>query len=474
MPVTPFTYHFGFHTLALGYRWLTGLSSSDAILVLGQVLNGLAPLGVYVLALLATRRPWVGLGAAAIVGLISLFPGYYVSWGRYTQLSGLIILGPLLGLLIANTEWSNGTDRQRDWAWIASLSILAAGLVYVHYRVVAFAVTFLVAAIIVNKRFVWRIWLPAGVGTLLLAGPWLWRLLEVWILPKLTDPSTYLAPGNYNDFPWQYFNGWLERSWWAMAFVGVVIGVIRRERAIWLVAAWTALTAALLNIPGAGSWVVNNNSWAISAFLPGSVAAGYALEQVGSLAAWLWRYPPAQVIRPIDRARRGLGLVVGLLSTVAMAAGLILGFEAQTRILNPRTVLAFPADRQAMTWLRQNLPSDAMIVVNSWYWQDGIWSASDGGIWIWTETGRPTTTPPADYYFDPAWTQQINDWNARWSVVQDLNSPEAAALLREVGATHLYLGALPGRVTPEMVAAAPERFHAIFDRDGVKVYEITP
>ena len=198
-----------------------------------------------------------------------------------------MVLGPLLGLLTTSVE-SQGWDRRAAWqsVWIG---VLAAGLVYAHYRVLAFALTFALALLIVRRRLPWRIWLASSGIALVLTGPWLWRHVQVWIAPRLSDPGSYLAAVGYNDFPWQYFNGNLERAWWALAAVGLLAGLIRRERAIWLVALWTALTSAILNIPGAGSWVVNNNSWAISVFLPGSVAAGYALEQMGQLGVWLWR-----------------------------------------------------------------------------------------------------------------------------------------------------------------------------------------
>ncbi len=485
MPVSAFTYHFGFHTLAVAYAWLTGLQRPDAILLLGQVLNALMPLSAYAFTWWTTRKPWTAVGAAAIVGLISLFPGYYVSWGRYTQLTGLVVLGPLLGLLTASTE-VNRWDRRAAWQAVL-MGVLAAGLVYAHYRVLAFALTFALALLIVRRRLPWRSWLASSGIALALTGPWLWRLVQVWVAPRLSDPGSYLAAVGYNDFPWPYFNGNLERAWWALAAVGVLIGLIRRERAIWLVAVWTALTSAILNIPGAGSWVVNNNSWAISVFLPGSVAAGYALEQLGRLCGWLWRrgarpVQPAEAlessspqISPLfSRMGRPLAVVAATVLASLVIVGLGFGVRAQASIVNSRTTLALPADRVAMGWLRDNLPADSVVVVNSWYWQDGLWSASDGGIWIWTQAGLRTTTPPADYYYDPVWARQINDWNARWAKVDDLGSPEALAMLREAGATHIYLGAVPGRVTPAMLAAAPDRYTQLYDRDGVSVYAIVP
>lgn len=477
MPVAPFSYHFGFHAVAAAFVWLTGIASPTAILILGQLLNGLMPLSAYALTRLTTRRVWPAVAAAAIVGLVSMFPGYYVAWGRYTQLTGLVVLGPLLGLLAATTERLSDADVSTgskepltpNGPAVIAIGLLSAGLVYAHYRVLAFAVTFALAVILVHRRLAWRVWLPAAGLGLLASAPWLWRVVAVWIAPRVGDPGSYLATSGYNDFPWQYFAGWIERAWWGVAAVGAATGLVKRDRAMWLMVLWTALTAGLLNIPGAGSWVVNNNSWAISVFLPGSVAAGYGLEQAAHLARWLWRGARGPV-----RWQRRIAVVWALALALLITAGLVLGGAAQARIVNPRTVLALPADRAALAWVNANVPRDAVFVVNSWYWQEGIWSASDGGIWLWTETGRRTTTPPADYYFDKVWTKQINDWNARWSALTDLASPEARALLREAGATHLYLGAVPGRITTDMVATAPDLYQPVYAQDGVHIYRLAP
>lgn len=472
LPVSTFTYHFGFHVLAVTYIWLTNLANADALLILSQILNGLVPLGAFAFARLTTRRSWIAVTAAAIVGLVSLFPGYYVSWGRSTQLAGLIVLAPLLALLADSVADKGLSTGPRQCRLAVLIGVLSAGLIYTHYRVVAFAGTFLLTILIVYRRPRWRLWSLAGVITLVLASPWLQRLIGAWIVPHISDPTIYLAPGNYNDFPWNYFNGTLERAWWIVVAVGTVIGFIRRDRVTFLMTVWIGATVALLNIPGAGSWVVNNNSWAISVFLPGSAIAGYALVQGVLLTGWLWQKSPIQGSTGPIYAKRGMAIVLAFgLGTMA-TAGLAYGTVAQARILNSRTVLALPADRQAMAWLRANLPQNAMIVVNSWYWQNDIWSASDGGIWIWTETGRATTTPPLDYTYEPAWAARVNDWNARWAAVKALNTPEAIALLREVGATHLYLGAVPGHVTPEMAAAAPEIYELIYEHEEVRVYSI--
>ena len=63
------------------FHWLSGYGLIDATLFLGQVLNALAALAAYALAWGLTGRRNAGLAAAFVVGLVSFFPGYFVTWG---------------------------------------------------------------------------------------------------------------------------------------------------------------------------------------------------------------------------------------------------------------------------------------------------------------------------------------------------------------------------------------------------------
>jgi len=91
-PVEALHYHFGFHAAAAGLCWYGGVEAHEAVLVLGQVLNALAPLAAYTLTVWLLRRRWAGVAAAVVAGAASYLPAYYASWGRYTQLAGLVML----------------------------------------------------------------------------------------------------------------------------------------------------------------------------------------------------------------------------------------------------------------------------------------------------------------------------------------------------------------------------------------------
>src|SRR5262249_27555641 len=95
LPVDQLPYHWGYHVFTAAIMQLSGLPLTQAMLWTGQALNTLQALVAGALAAHLWRRPLAGVVAALVVGLISIMPAYYLSWGRYTQLAGLLLLPPL-------------------------------------------------------------------------------------------------------------------------------------------------------------------------------------------------------------------------------------------------------------------------------------------------------------------------------------------------------------------------------------------
>ncbi|RME43034.1 MAG: hypothetical protein D6791_16435, partial [Chloroflexi bacterium] len=84
VPLRSFTYHFGFHSNVVLFHWLTGTPILQSVIVVGQILNALAPLMIYPLVRRLGGSEWTGLIAVLIASLLSPMPAGYVNWGRYT------------------------------------------------------------------------------------------------------------------------------------------------------------------------------------------------------------------------------------------------------------------------------------------------------------------------------------------------------------------------------------------------------
>ncbi|MCC7358726.1 MAG: hypothetical protein IT317_04585 [Anaerolineales bacterium] len=460
LPIARLSYHFGFHALAVTVSWLAGRPLADTILWLGQILQSLVPLAAYTAAAGLTGRARAGWFAAAVVALVSYFPGYYLTWGRYTQLAGLLLLLPALPWAARAAEaWAAG-GRAR-WGAAALLGALAAGLLLTHYALFVLWVGWvLVAAVFTGRRALAPL-ASAGLAGALLAAPWLLRLG----LALAASPTgvSLAAPAGYNMFPMEYFSSALERGWLGLAAAALLWGLARRTRPIWLVGLWAALVGLVVNL-GRGNWLVTNNTLAITLFVPAALALGWAADQ------WL------------EQARRWLGgralqPVAGVLLVGALGLGLSYGathgLTTQANVVNPATVLVRPEDMPALAWADAHLPASAVVLVNSWEWLNGTWAGSDAGAWVWPLLGRRTTTPPADYaYGDAAWRAEVAAFNRQLREVADAEAPATLALLRQAGVTHLFIGARGGSLTPEMFLNQPH-YQLLFSNGAAWVFAFT-
>jgi asparagine N-glycosylation enzyme membrane subunit Stt3 len=65
-PAVTFTYHYTFHTMAAWWHWLSGVSAVQGVILVGQVMNGLAAPLTYLLTARLTNSRLTGLWAAVI------------------------------------------------------------------------------------------------------------------------------------------------------------------------------------------------------------------------------------------------------------------------------------------------------------------------------------------------------------------------------------------------------------------------
>ena len=118
--MTGLTYHFGFHSLSAVFGWAAGLDAPQAVIWFGQIINGLAVLALYPLAVQLCRNRWAGVIAALVGGLLVQMPMFYINWGRYTQLTGQAIL-PAVIILV----WSSltGEEKKRKIILLSGLAV---------------------------------------------------------------------------------------------------------------------------------------------------------------------------------------------------------------------------------------------------------------------------------------------------------------------------------------------------------------
>ena len=472
LPIGKFVYHFGFHSLVAAFHWLTGLGIPMAMLVVGQVINGLMVPSAYLLAKCLTGRRLAGLFAALIVGLISFMPAYYVSWGRYTQLAGLVLLPSAIVFTIRCVAQRSGSvdgkplrqDRQIlaktgdpmipseqisiHWGSLMLGAVSVAGLLLTHYRVLIFYGGFVLAYLLYETithrheiETIVRYWGRAATMCLLaglLTLPWLVNLARaVW--PLTTLPSRMQGSPAYNAFPYDLVMIGNNRALIVLAICGLLWGLYKRERAVIVTILWVAILVVIANPTILGlpsTWLVNNASLAISLFMPLSVLSAYAL---------------ASLQYPISNLRSLASVLQLLLLGIAIAIVALWGAWEMLDVVNPSTVLATRDDMVAMEWIRSHTPAEAKFLINVRHWQEGTYVGTDGGYWIPLLTGRDTVLPPAVYLYGSAeYVKGINELAKTIAVAESWDTESMRRLLSENGVTHVYIGARGGSLTPRM------------------------
>jgi len=473
MPVNDFHYHFGFHANVAALIWLTGLPAHEAVLLLGQVLNAAALLPVYALTRWLTQRRWAGVGAALVVGSLSYMPAYYVTWGRYTHLAGLVLL-PTACLA---TCWLLNERRASRGLW-AIMTVLVAGLALTHYRVLVFYVL-LWPALLLASLWAEARPLPAaarlakvslGLGGLALVAvsPWVGRF--VWrVAPRFESIyGSWMASAQPNPFPVSLLNvGWTRPLLFA-AGAGAVWGILRRRGEIALVLSWVGLWLLVTNLHALGLpdwWLMPNSAAVISLWLPMALLCGWLMEELLTLLARVGQWVSPGVAW-------GSALGVGLFGLVLVLAGW--GSWRLVDIINPATVLVTSEDVRAMRWVAHNTPPQARFLINTRPWQGDIHMGTDGGWWLPLLAGRDVTLPSVLYHHSsPGYHQAISDLAHTVEEAESLDDPVLIARLAREGVTHVFVGARGGRLMPKDLDPSPH-YQLRYASGPVRVYEFVP
>jgi hypothetical protein len=454
----PFYYHFGFHASAAVFSVLSGLSPDRAILIFGQILNTAVALSAYRLsmALRVDRRR--ALLVMALVGFFSQMPAFYLTWGRYTLLAGMVLL-PLA--MAEAVEYATRAPRPGT---AVRLAILTAGLLLTHYLagiLLAFFLLLVGVYVLVKKNLRRRfagLALSIGSGTAL-ALPWIIPMLRYstvdvgvgFVGSQAAADAVYFA--NYSGYLWILL-GPLRNYFLLGAGLLAALAALFRRGPLRILALW-GLLLGIQTLPwGLRIEPFRPDHLAIVLFLP---AALLAADGFLVLADGFNRRRPA--LRP--------GF---FFAGVALAACLI-GLWQTRNIINPRTVLADADDRRAVLWAAANTPPDAVFLINTVYWQSGLFRGVDGGWWLLPLANRRTLLPPMLYSFaDPAYIDQTNRLAEEVSMMQGCTE-DFWSLVREQGVTYLYIKEGSGSLQPADLDSC-RGVEEIFRTGKVRIYRV--
>lgn len=458
----PLFYHYGFHLIAALFSFISRLEPVQAVLWFGQVINGLVVLGIYRLSKALWRKTIPAILAALLVGFSFQMPAYYVTWGRYTLLTGLLVMLPAMA--VAYDLLMNGYSRERA----ARLLVLTTGLALVHYLALFYFGLFLLS-LVVERGVAWyrhkdpqerkqifqNLWpmMLAAAGGILVTLPWLLRMLSAQasqvsvqvVLPKAENLNSYqyilyLLGPTHNYY------------WMGAALLGLFFIWWRKENRG--MALWTSLMV-LLSLPwGLRFGPFRPDHMAIVLFIPASLLLSFGWV---SLSEWLG-----------TAIHKYAGLIVLILGSIGM---LVWGGWQTRNVINPVTILADQADWTALEWIEDNLPMDARFLTNTTIWQYQMYRGVDGGYWILPKTGRFAIALPGLYgYGTPELKNQWVNWMERASVVHACDDG-FWSLVKDARLSHVYLREGKGSLQPIAMVACPNTA-VIFQQNGVWIYEI--
>lgn len=436
----PFYYHYGFHALAALFTAISGLPIGNAMLMLGQVLNAAVGLSTYALGKSLWRNWRPALAAALLVSFATRMPAYYLSWGRYTLITGILLL-PLAMALAVNLL--RGKNRRANGL---AMALLTASLLLSHYFAALLLAIFLVLMMIVHlvqgrghlpQSLMQVSWvLNSAAFGLVLAAPWLWRVATYMANAPRFETSLPESIGEvFSTGGWDYI--WLllgpSSNHWLLVPAGVGLIILLFTRFDTGFGLW-ALALALLSLPwGATLRPFRSDHFAIVLFLPVTLLTGFLLwagaRWVGYRLKQRW--------------------VTALILALVVLGWIAWGFTQMRYIVNPATVLVSEADLDALNWVAEQTPADARFFINTAYWLANTYRGADGGGWLLPYTGRWALVPTVFYGFSPdaAWVGELRGWGEAASQVTTC-SADFWALVEEAELDWIYLRSGSGSLQP--------------------------
>jgi hypothetical protein len=159
----------------------------------------------------------------------------------------------------------------------------------------------------------------------------------------------------------------------------------------------------------------------IMLYLPIGLVTGWATEEILAFFKPRWH-----------------GRAIQVVIVLAWVAGFVASHVRVTDI-EPYRYFVTPEDMEAMQWIRENTPEDALFAVNTYFWLPQAPHGTDAGYWIPYFTGRRTTAGTMlnnlgkkEYY---ARIVEISR-----SVKQMEANNDALEHLQSLGADYIYVG----------------------------------
>ena len=482
-----FTYHFGFHSLSAVFSWITRVPVNQGVLWTGQIINGLAVLTLFPLAMRMRRSVWAGIITVLCAGFLFTMPMYFVNWSRFTQLAGLAILATY-----ASFAWEYLSTDPTNKKYLVICSVAMAGLALTHYRVLIFGLIFLITFLLFYFRslgfrnLILRLfWM--GMLSLLLFTPWFINIFSGKLLDifgyQISTPSSALVSSQASSVGIGNIFNYLPAIVWGAAPLLLGWALWRRNKGIAIISVWwllifLAANPQWFNLPGVGT--LTTFAVLISSFFPISII-------IGESAAWLINELQEILNQKAHEDAWAIPIKKLLIPAISITLIAVCVWAANTRKndLNEfQHSLTTRPDLRASDWIDTNLTKNDKFLVNSFFaYGDSLIVGADGGWWLPLLTNRETTLPPLNYGAEQGLFPDYIHWtNELTKNIEDLgiDHPDVKNMLIDRGITHVYIGQRQGLVGTDhpllevdQLIASPN-YTPLYHQDRVWIFSFNP
>lgn len=432
LPVDSLAYHWGLHVLSAAAISISGniipLQLPEVMLWQSFELQVGATLTCAGLALALWRSRLAALIALAIVGVGSIMPAFYLSWGRTTLLSGVVLLP---GVMLLSYQ----LIRAPDWRRALLLACAMLGLSLTHLPTFVFALGWCLAAwsltlwknkphksIVSGLMFATSL-IGAGLAQL----PWLLLLLGR-ARPGTGSSALHVAGNsNYNAMPigllWAIGNDILL----ALAALAALVGIQRRRHVTILILLWCSLALLLANPVVIGLpyiSFVTNEVLVVCLFIPATLLISGACSMLAEALERRWPH---------------LGHVLQMVFAIMTIGWALWRAPAFQSVVNQDTIIATADDMAAVRWAASGTPANARFLTNTSGWLGPVDRGSDGGWWLLPVAGRQVSTPPVVYTYAPdAIVAQIQADTAWLRTAGEADDATIAAFMHQRGYNYVF------------------------------------
>ena len=469
-PIFNFTYHFGFHALTAWFHLLTGIPVPRSVVLVGQIVNALVVPTTYLLAKRLWGKTSIALLSALLLGLLSHMPAQFVNWGRYTQLTGQMLMPVVLTLYLILLE-----SKKRSLPLIILTALSAAALFLTHNRitlfVVVFGALFLIRSIWEERKktdHVKSLVITTMLVTLiaiLVDLPWLINFADGFgkqVAGMLVNGYDAAVHGAYFSWDWRSLPEFGAHVWiLLLAGAGIIIGCIQRDHTTLILILGTLILLALSSTNTIGITPLFSTLIVIIwIYLPLGLLSAYSLESIYSWISARWaatNLPNRYLFLP-------LALILLLASTV--------GLFSVKDITLPENGFVRDEDMLAMTWIRENTKPNALFHISTRFWTPIVAHGLDAGYWIPYLADRQTTLPPQNYASDgdKDFMALVNERARALSQAKAIENLYSALIDYDVN--YVYIGERPAYLQGEQFAEFPSLFDLRYHHGNVWIFAI--